>query len=158
MNKPNVEILEDKVIKKNIKNHEFAMHTKINEIIPEASPKIINYDVVKNTLTMEKIQGNNLYDIYGDDFNSLPDNIYLQIKHIINVLYSNNVLYIDITPFNFIEDNGKIFIIDFEHSCFLKTNKKSHVYVPIKNTVYSENHRFVKKFLKNLKSWNPYFE
>ena len=57
-----------------------------------------------------------------------------------------NIIYPDITGYNFIEHDNKIWIIDFEHS-FFRTKDKENV-----------NEKFVKKFIQNPLEWNPYFK
>ena len=64
-----------------------------------------------------------------------------EIRKIIKILYTNNIMYPDITGYNFIEYDDKIWIIDFEHS-----KKQSKI-----------TDRFINKFINGLNKWNPKF-
>ena len=60
---------------------------------------------------------------------------------IIEILYyTENIEYIDITPYNFIEKNEKIYIIDFGHANYRK----------------AKNY-FLREFLDGLNKWNSDF-
>jgi len=79
--------------------------------------------------------------MYGEeDWDTSPE-LFAKIRKIIKTLCDNNIEYPDITGYNFIEYDDKVWIIDFEHS---KISKK------ITNS-------FIKKFIKGLDGWNPDF-
>ena len=60
-----------------------------------------------------------LADVYGEDPNKLPKWIWDQIIHMLVTLYDcDGIEYIDITPYNFIERDGKLWIIDFGHAFY----------------------------------------
>ena len=70
--------------------------------------------------------------------------------HIINILiylYENNIVYPDITGYNFIveEITEKLWLVDYEHSFFLLFSS------------YNEHNQFVEEFIQGKPSWNPYF-
>ena len=89
---------------------------------------------------MEKIEGQTIYELYGDNPENVPDDIFKQIQKIINVLYYHNIHYVDISPYNFIvSSNKKVYIIDFGDAYKSKVNW------------------FLKDFLDGEKSWNPDF-
>jgi len=93
-------------------------------------------------ITMEKIQGQTLADKYGDDHREIPPGIWKQIHKILSILYeSEGIEYIDITPYNFMESDGKIFIIDFGDAYYRG----------------KEMNWFLKEFLDGDFSWNPDF-
>ena len=91
---------------------------------------------------MEKIDALCVADMYGEDVEKLPNWIWEEIVRILTVLYTcEGIEYVDITPYNFIEVNGKVWIIDFGHAYFTKP----------KNW-------FLRDILKGEKGWNPDFK
>jgi len=80
-------------------------------------PEIIEYDAISKIMIMRKIDNNNLSHEYGEDATDIPDELFEQVVTIVQTLVSRNIEYPDLTGYNFVEDNdGKIWIIDFEHS------------------------------------------
>lgn len=112
-------------------------------------PKIMSYN--NNVLKMVKIQNMSVADWYGSDWTNLPLKVKLSIHFIIKELYRNGIVYPDISPYNFIEFNKKIWVIDFEHAfslhgCVHSREEKEHI-------------EFVEAFigLSCEGEWNPYF-
>ena len=68
--------------------------------------------------------------------------MFSNIRNIIQTLYDHDVLYIDITGYNFIENDNKLWIIDFEHATYNHPRKTDP---------------FVEKFLEGHNGWNPEF-
>lgn len=137
-------ILEKNVyIKSNVKKHEYEMHKYIYDLHIVNVPKIISYDLHNSILTMEKINNMNLSDMYGEKEFDMDEYYFDEIRTIIKKLALNNIEYPDITGYNFIEYDNKIWIIDFEHSKFI-TNKMEDP--------------FVNKFIAGLNKWNPRFK
>ena len=94
---------------------------------------------------MEDLQEMCLADKYGEEFSSLSPQIILQIRLILDTLFENEgIEYIDITPYNFIEKNNKVYIIDFGHAYYVNPAKKTNW--------------FLKDFLEGTNSWNPDFK
>ena len=130
-------------VKKNVKVSEYKMHNHIYQLGIVNCPKIISYDKKNKILTMEKIDNMCLSDFYGKSANNIPSNIFSEIKQIIKKLYDNNIEYTDITGYNSIEHENKIWIIDFEHS-------------KIKKRKFDQ---FIHDFLKDdTQMWNKDFE
>lgn len=132
-------------IKNNVNEHEFKMHKYIYDLGVFNVPKIINYDKKNKTLTMEKINGMNISDMFGENSDSVPDVIFSYVNSIIKNLKILNIEYPDITGYNFIidnNDNDKIWIIDFEHSKF-------------NNEI---NNQFILDICNGKKKWNPDFK
>ena len=132
-------------VKRNVSFKEFMMHDYIYNLSLSSNgilnvPKIDNYDVNTQILTMEHIPDMSVADFYGEVVNN---DLFAQIREIIRFLYNNHIIYPDITGYNFIECEGKLWIIDFEHSDF-KTMRKNE---------------FVEKFVFNedYNTWNPWF-
>ena len=66
-------------------------------------PKINSIKYNKNSvvITMNKIDGETLYEKYSDDPKKIP------------LFYEEGIEYVDISPYNFIIKNNKVYIIDF---------------------------------------------
>jgi tRNA A-37 threonylcarbamoyl transferase component Bud32 len=129
-------------IKHNVPLHEYTMHKYVYDLNIVNTPEIINYDTEKRILTMRKINNMNISDMYGENASNVDEDIFDKIRTIIKILAENNIEYPDITGYNFIEYNDKIWIIDFEHA---KISKK------IEN-------KFINKFIRGLNKWNPDFK
>ena len=112
-------------------------------------PKIISYNFYEKyaEIAMENIDGKTLYKLYSDDPQNVPVKIWNQIRAILNVLfYEEGIEYIDISPYNFIVKNNKVYIIDFGHAYWCNKDKK------ISNW-------FLQEFLVNEKNdFNPDFK
>ena len=87
-------------------------------------PKVISYFEHENNcfLLMEKIEGKSIYELYGSEPNKVPDKIWKQIHKIITKLYYEDIHYVDISPYNFIVNNDKVYIIDFGDAYECKIN------------------------------------
>jgi RIO-like serine/threonine protein kinase len=109
------------------------------------TPKVLSENGLE--FEMEKIDAPCLADVYGDDPNEIPFEIWDQIIHILSVLYEHEgIEYIDITPYNFIELNGKVWIIDFGHAHYTLSPN-------------TPDNWFLRDFLANgICIWNPDFK
>ena len=131
-------------IKSNVSLSEYILHKNIYELDIVKIPKIYAYDENNKIMLMEKIDGINISDNYGENNNDTPNEIYDTIRKIIKKLVDINIDYIDITGYNFIIDkNEDIWIIDFEHTYIRKPNTCSN--------------EFISKFLDGHNGWNPQF-
>jgi tRNA A-37 threonylcarbamoyl transferase component Bud32 len=135
---------EQYYIKKNVKQHEVDMHQHIYDLeLPNIHvPKIVNYNKTTKEMTLVKIDNMNISDWYGAAEKNITPQLFDNIRQIIKTLYDNNIIYPDITGYNFIEHDNKLWILDFEHSYF---NNHKHT-------------QFVKKFIKGMNKWNPNFK
>jgi tRNA A-37 threonylcarbamoyl transferase component Bud32 len=103
------------------------------------------YKTTTDEIHMEDLQEMCLADKYGDDPAVIPAYIWVSIRIIIHTLYYEECIeYIDITPYNFIEKDKKVYIIDFGHAEY--TTKRP------------EMNWFVKEFLDGENGWNPDFK
>lgn len=94
-------------------------------------------------ITMVHIKSMCLADMYGDQPSDLPIGLWSKIHHIIKTLYDEEgIEYIDITPYNFIEHEENIYIIDFGDAYYKGTRPRNW---------------FHKEFLENPNTWNPDF-
>lgn len=129
--------------KHNVTFQEYEIYNKIYNLNIINTPKIYNYNENEKILTMENIPSLNVSDMYGDKMSNVPEYIIDEIRNIITILYKNGIEYPDITGYNFIEYQNKIWIIDFEHASF-----KSNNYDP-----------FVLDFINGSNTnWNPNFD
>lgn len=70
---------------------------------------------------MENINHPCLANVYGENPADLPNWIWKSIIRILKTLYEcEGIEYIDITPYNFIEKDGKVWIIDFGHAYYAR--------------------------------------
>jgi RIO-like serine/threonine protein kinase len=93
-------------------------------------------------VTMDKIDNMCLADMYSDDPKEIPKRIWAQIHAILTILYEcEGIEYIDITGYNFIEKDNKVYIIDFGDAQY----KSGHI------------NWFLKEFLAGQYEWNPDF-
>ena len=79
-------------------------------------PKIISTHVVNNKciIEMDYINDDCLADKYGDDPSNIPIWIWDEIRTMVTTLYDHEgIEYVDITPYNFIEKDNRIYMIDF---------------------------------------------
>jgi tRNA A-37 threonylcarbamoyl transferase component Bud32 len=132
-------------IKENVSLHEYKMHTYAYNLGLINVPKIYDYNEETKVLKMQKIPSLCLSDYYGEDPTNISAELFNEIRNIIKILYDNNIEYPDITGYNFIKQNNKIWIIDFGHASFN----------PYINT--NLNDPFIDKFIKGYNSWNLNF-
>ncbi len=93
------------------------------------TPKILSTCIKgdKYHIEMEKIDAMCLADKYGDKPDDIPKYYWYQIKSIISLLFNREgIEYIDITPYNFIEKNDKIYLIDFGHAFYTSKLNRSN--------------------------------
>lgn len=135
-------------IKPNVSFKEFMMHEYIYNLSIASNgilnvPKIIDYDVLNKIMTMENIPHMCVADFYGDQESDISTDLFDQIREVIRFLYKNHIIYPDITAYNFIEHDGKLWIIDFEHSDFRSDEKNIFVDQFVGDDEYNK--------------WNPWF-
>ena len=108
------------------------------------SPKVLSVNGL--VFEMEDLAAFSLADKYGDKIDDIPDMIWDEIIRILSALYEvEGIEYIDITPYNFIETQGKVWIIDFGHAFYTTEAKKP-------------TNWFLREVLdSNEKGWNPDF-
>jgi RIO-like serine/threonine protein kinase len=111
-------------------------------------PKIFGYtfDEMGCIIKMENLNEMCLADKYGDLSEHISKDIWKKIHHIIGTLYEiEGIEYIDITPYNFIEKEGKVYIIDFGHAKYIDKKKKINW--------------FLDEFINDgINEWNPDFK
>lgn len=137
--------MTDRYIKYNVQEKEFLIHYIVTQYTNIKTPEIISYDKDKKILITKKVKNDNISYYYGENDNDIDVSLYDKIRAIIRELLNNNICYIDITGYNFIQDdNGDVWILDFEHAYILGRNEKPD--------------KFVSKFLNGYNGWNPSFK
>lgn len=128
-------------IKENVSLKEYKIHTYVYDLGIVNIPKVVNYDKKTKQMKMVRVGIMNVSDFYGADAKDISEELFDKIRSVIQTLYDHDILYIDITGYNFIECGNKLWIIDFEHA---KYNAK-------------RKDKFVEKFLAGENEWNPEF-
>ena len=136
--------------KNNVSLNEYQLQEHVYNLNIVNVPKIINYDEDTKIMVMEKIENDNISNVYGELSDDITCEIFEEIRLIINKLYKNGIIYPDITGYNFIEYDNKIWIIDFEHAFYKNYNKDDK-----KKKNYED---FVIQFISNENNWNPEFK
>lgn len=131
--------IEGKLTKELIEN-EIKIQRKVSKL--KLAPKIIDFfweDDVAYVM-MDRIDGESIYELYGDNPRDVPIKVFNQIREIIERLYFSGIEYSDISSYNFIIDkSGKMYVIDFGHAKEIKMNW------------------FMRDFLDGVNEWNPDF-
>jgi tRNA A-37 threonylcarbamoyl transferase component Bud32 len=136
----------DYYTKNNVELNEYTIHKIIYNAGIINVPRIYKYDKNNKILIMEKIPNMCVSDFYGEDSSNVPNEIMKQIQEAVRNLFCYGVSYPDITGYNFIFHNNKIYVIDFGHASFFIKNKKSKV------------DPFVEQFINGVCKWNPEFK
>jgi len=129
--------------KENVSLSEYKIHKYVYNLGIVNIPKIKTYDKKTKQMTMLRVGKMNVSDYYGELAEHIDDELFTKIRNIIQTLHDHNILYIDITGYNFIENNNKLWIIDFEHATYNYPRKTD---------------KFVENFLAGHNGWNPEFK
>ena len=129
--------------KENVSEKEYKIQSILYNTNIVNVPRPYIYYNNTTTLKMRNIPNLSISDMYGDDFSKIPNYISEQIRDIIATLYQYGLEYPDITGYNFIEYQNKVWIIDFGHAQF---NNDKDTYDP-----------FILEFINGTNSWNPRF-
>lgn len=105
-------------------------------------PKIKSYNKETKQLKLVRVGTMSISDYYGESAENIDDELFTKIRNMIQKLYDHDILYVDITGYNFIENDKKLWIIDFEHATYNHPRKTDE---------------FVEKFLGGHNGWNPEF-
>ena len=140
-----IRITNNTVIKSGVSFKEFTLQQIVYQLKIVNVPKIIEYNRETKEMIMQKINGDCLSNIYGENASDISPKLFKKVRDIIKKLYINNVEYRDITGYNFIKDKtGKIWVVDFEHAFGIDLNH--------------EVDDFVANFMDGLNDWNPEFK
>ncbi len=130
-------------VKDNVSLTEYKMYKYVYNLQIVNIPKIYSYDKKTQQMRTQRIPNETIAYNYGDNPEDCPKDIFDKIRETICKLYDNDIEYPDITGYNFIEYQDKIWIVDFEHAkIILPSNVK-------------ERDPFVEQFIYGLNGWNP---
>lgn len=108
------------------------------------SPNIISTSTLDKTcfICMEHLNRECLADVYSEDPNDIPTWIWDRIRMMVKTLLEDEgIEYPDITPYNFIEKDNQVYMVDFGDAKYIDENN------PIS--------WFVQEFIDGENSWNP---
>lgn len=107
------------------------------------SPRVVR--CTQTTIVMEDLDAPCLADAYGDSIDDIPDWVK---DDILDILYTLRTIvgidYIDVSPYNFIEKDGVVWVIDFGHA-----RESGDEIDPYLDEVFAE---------WTLTKWNPDFQ
>jgi len=106
------------------------------------SPRVLSHNKLDDSsfIMMEDLEAECLADVYGENPDNIPLWIWDEIRSMVTALFDQEgIEYVDITPYNFIEKDNRIYMIDFGDAKY--TN--------------GEVNWFLSEFLDGENSWNP---
>ena len=127
--------------KENVSLQEYKIHAYVYDLGIVNIPKIVHYDKITKQMVMVKVGLMNVADFYGSLAADITADMFARIRAIIQTLYDHDILYIDITGYNFVESGNTVWILDFEHARYNAKRKNA----------------FVERFLGGADEWNPEF-
>ena len=135
LNTPEIYVKEN-VSLNEYKIHQYAFNLGLNV------PRIYNYNTDTMVLKLQKINNMCVSDFYGEKANKVPTYVFDELRKMIKILYEHDIEYLDITGYNVIEYNNKVWLIDFGHA---KSN------LNIKN-------KYLLNFINGKNEWNKEFK
>lgn len=130
-------------VKENVSLTEYKMYKYVCNLDIVNIPKIYSYDKKTKLMVTQRIPNQTVAYNYGENPDDCPEDIFHKIRETIRNLYDNDIEYPDITGYNFIEYQNKIWIIDFEHAKMMVSDSAK------------ERDPFVEKFIYGHNGWNP---
>ena len=130
-------------VKDNVSLTEYKMYKYVSNLDIVNIPKLYSYDKKNQIMVTQRIPNETIAYNYGENPDDCPEELFVKIRETIQKLYNNDIEYPDITGYNFIEYQNKIWIIDFEHAKFIGPNSEK------------ERDPFVEKFIYGFNGWNP---
>ena len=131
-------------VKQHVNHREWFMQKYVHKLNIVNVPEIIEYNDESKVMVMYKMGNHNLSDHYGDKATDVPKELFDQVIKIVRNLILHGIEYPDLTGYNFIEDcDGKVGIIDFEHSSMMTSSKVNNIHI--------------QNICNGYKVWNPEF-
>jgi len=141
-NKTNIMVEGDVFIKKGVSKKEYEIHKEMYEAGIKTC-RIISYDEAEGILTMEKLDGMSLSDMYGESYKKLPKSVKMNHRVIIKSQYEKGIVYVDNTGYNVVEvSSGDLYQIDYGHA------KR-------KGEETEEERNYVLRYINGKEGWNP---
>ena len=98
------------------KSPDYVLHeARLQTIAAEygIAPTVISTDY-KTFIKMKHLNALSIADKYGENIDDIPTDIRKKIIDIVWMLYDTcGIQYLDVTPYNFVEANGRVWVIDF---------------------------------------------
>jgi len=93
------------------------------------SPAVIDTDN-RTYIEMVDLEEMCIADKYGEDIENVPEEIQEDIYSILMTLYRvAGIEYCDVTPYNFIEKDGVVYVIDFGHARYVNEYELTDEYL-----------------------------
>ncbi len=114
------------------------------------APRVLSTDN-ESYIVMEHLDEMCIADKWGENLDELEtelaDKIRAGIKDILCILHGQGIEYLDVTPYNFIEKDGRVWVIDFDDVKYIKKGSTT------KNA-------YLKPIIRGEKQlyWNPAFK
>lgn len=145
MDKPNAKTVFMKVLPAAFASQEIELQNIASEL--GFAPKIrkVFKEGGEWTILMDNLDGAKmLSDVYGDGNEDIPEHVWNTIRKMVAILYYDyEIEYVDVTPYNFMERDGKIWMIDFGDARYVQTGIEMDWYL--------------QDFLDGENYWNPDF-
>ena len=127
-----------------IKEHGTEFEAELQRVASKYGfcPRILGTEITEHgtRIIMEDVEELSLADVYGTNPKDIPEWIWTEIREMLDVLfYEEGIEYVDITPYNFIEKDDRIYMIDFGDAKYTA----------------GEPDWFLLEFLDGENSWNP---
>ena len=129
-------------IKENVSLDEYELHKYVYNLGIVNIPKLYEYNQEKKVMVMERLGGMSVSDMYGSEASCIDTEIFNKIRSIVQLLLDHGVEYPDITGYNFMEDDDKIWVIDFGDARYVNGRVEDP---------------FILQFLKGHNEGNPFF-
>lgn len=130
-------------IKENVTLNEYNLHKYISDLRIVNIPKLYEYNRDTKVMVMERLGGMSISDMYGSEESAVDSEFFDKMRQIIQLLFDHGIEYPDITGYNFIEFDDKLWVIDFGDANFLSEQRSPDP--------------FVLEFLQGQNIWNPNF-
>lgn len=104
----------------------------------------------KTFIEMENLNEMSVGDMYGDEIENIPPNVLSDMWKILHTLYHKcDIEYVDVWPRNFIEKDGRVWIIDFGDAREICHDDEQY-----------EHDEYLDEILRagRITHWNPDFE
>lgn len=128
-------------VKENVSMTEYKIHLYAYNLGLNV-PRIYSYNSETKILKIQRINNMCVSDFYGEKEKDVPHYIFDELRKMIKILYEHDIEYLDITGYNVIEYNNKVWLIDFGHA-------KSNLHIKDK---------YLLRFINGKNQWNKEFK
>lgn len=147
--------LKKALVKRNVSYQEYDIHCTVVKYLAEevSTPVVFDYleegrysatsnEEPRQVMIMERIQGQDLATMYGEEDWQTPHDVHERCRAIIDSLRNESIFYNDITSYNFMmDDQETVVVVDFGHAKWKE----------------EEAHHFIQDYLDGENGWNPDF-